>query len=119
MRRAMRYKPLFRVLQKIIGLWFFASGLVQLGNILVQLLEGYLEGRGWTRDSFPVTWVTYPASQFLLGLYLFFAARWIADLAIPGNRPYCVECGYDLSHAAGDACPECGTARAHGERPVV
>ncbi len=36
----------------------------------------------------------------------------IANLAIPGNRPYCDECGYDLTRAGAAACPECGTPRA-------
>ncbi|MGB7157408.1 MAG: hypothetical protein WBD40_05045 [Tepidisphaeraceae bacterium] len=29
--------------------------------------------------------------------------------AIPGNRPYCHECGYDLTNAVGHVCVECGT----------
>jgi predicted amidophosphoribosyltransferase len=43
------------------------------------------------------------------GLYLFFGGKWIVDLAIPGNRPYCQECGYDLTGAHRDRCPECDT----------
>ena len=46
--------------------------------------------------------------QLGLGLYLLFSGRWIADLAIPSNRPYCPECGYDNSEATGKCCPECG-----------
>ena len=45
----------------------------------------------------------------IAGVYLFFGGRWIADKAIPGNRPYCYECGYDLSNYVGERCPECGT----------
>ena len=41
--------------------------------------------------------------------YLFFGGKWIADKAIPGNRPYCHECGYDLTNAVGNVCTECGT----------
>ena len=41
--------------------------------------------------------------------YLFFGGKWVADKAIPGNRPYCHECGYDLTNAAGNVCTECGT----------
>jgi hypothetical protein len=44
-----------------------------------------------------------------IGLYLFFGGKWIANKAIPGNRPYCHECGYDLTQNSSGICPECGT----------
>ncbi|MCH8152160.1 MAG: hypothetical protein IH830_07290 [Planctomycetes bacterium] len=43
-----------------------------------------------------------------LGLYLFFGGKWVVNLCIPSNRPYCPECGYDLSKATSANCPECG-----------
>ncbi|GMU20302.1 MAG: hypothetical protein AMXMBFR13_03990 [Phycisphaerae bacterium] len=43
------------------------------------------------------------------GLYLFFGGRWIVDKAVPANRPYCPECGYDLTAATRNRCPECDT----------
>ena len=42
-------------------------------------------------------------------MYLFFRGGWISDLAFPGDRPYCQECGYDLTGNASGRCPECGT----------
>ena len=49
--------------------------------------------------------------QLCIGLYLFRGGDWIVNRVIPTNRPYCHECGYDLtgSGMAGE-CPECGTA---------
>jgi hypothetical protein len=56
--------------------------------------------------------------QLLLGLYLFFGAKWIVNKAIPSNRPYCPECGYDLSKSRGDVCPECGVALPRTAPPI-
>jgi hypothetical protein len=49
------------------------------------------------------------ACPMSLGFYLFFGRKWIVNLAIPSNRPYCAECGYDLSQTRSLRCPECGT----------
>lgn len=51
----------------------------------------------------------YPAIKTAFGLYLLLDGRWFADRAIPSNRPYCGECGYELTGHAQGRCPECGT----------
>jgi rubrerythrin len=47
--------------------------------------------------------------EMIAGAYLFFGGKWVADKAIPSNRPYCHECGYELTGNVSDRCPECGT----------
>ncbi|MCZ6811939.1 MAG: hypothetical protein ACE10B_03625 [Phycisphaerales bacterium] len=59
-------------------------------------------------------WMVYLAPysgsivQLAIGVYLLFGGKWIVNVCIPSNRPYCPECGYDLSKAASANCPECG-----------
>ena len=102
----MRYKTLFRVLLKVIGVWFVVQGVVGVLQATFQFLS-------WLDSSMPSTlwpigWLAGHVIQIVLGLYCFFGGKWLTDLAIPGNRPYCPECGYDLSRSRGSTCPECG-----------
>jgi predicted amidophosphoribosyltransferase len=46
--------------------------------------------------------------QIAIGVYLVFGAPWLVNRFIPSNRPYCIECGYDLSKSNSANCPECG-----------
>lgn len=108
----MRYKTLFRVLVKVIGVWFLAQGVSSLITQAFTVVQAFIRdpmylGTSWL-DYMPI----YPASFILVGLYLLLGGRWIADVAIPSNRPYCPQCGYDLGDTVGASCPECGLARA-------
>ncbi len=110
----MKYKTLFRLFQKIVGLAACTFGITSSAGWLGQMAWYFNASRA--AASWPWSWwQTIPYSgltAIALGLYLFFGGRWIANLAIPGNRPYCDECGYDLTRAGAAACPECGTPRA-------
>jgi hypothetical protein len=105
----MKYKTLFRTGLKLLGLYFSITGIAAIVSAVMQIVgvwyqHGNAPGLGYS--------FYYTAGGFLqlgLGLYLFFDGKWIADKAIPGNRPYCHECGYDVSHAEGRVCSECGT----------
>jgi hypothetical protein len=102
----MRYKTLFRVMLKFLGVWLTTNAMVgACGSLSTWITSTWLRGEG----GYPYYMLFIRDGVGSIGLYLFFAGKWIADLAIPGNRPYCHECGYDLSGAAGRICHECGT----------
>jgi hypothetical protein len=104
---------MFRLALKFLGVWLVATGIAPLmGSAFMYV--GYLFATFGFGDMYyePGFWLSLPAqhlAQVGVGLYLFFGGRWIVDKAIPGNRPYCHECGYDLRHCGSNCCPECGT----------
>lgn len=110
----MKYKTLFRLAMKFMGLVFFFWALPTLTlNISMLIQERFEPLPGGTSAYFMVRyWVGTGVNtlQMLLGLYLFFRGEWIVNLAIPSNRPYCPECGYEVSKVKSHICPECGTA---------
>jgi len=107
----MKHKTLFRLMLKAVGVLLFCQGISQLttsiGSLLIELLNA--PGGGVVYAPFPWAWVIGSALLVSIGLYLFFGGKWLADKAIPGNRPYCHECGYDLTGAVEHRCPECDT----------
>lgn len=108
----MKYKTLFRMLLKAVGVWLFAEGLqgfvsgIALWSSVFQLPPNTRFGAQWWLSIAQV--MAGPVIQIAIGLYLFFGGAWIANKAYPGNRPYCAECGYDLTGSI-ERCPECGT----------
>src|SRR5262245_16079996 len=111
----MRYKTLFRVLLKLLGVYFVITGLAQFVTTLEVLRQLLSRGAPGT-ISWQATNLIGPGIEMLCGTYLFFWGRRLVDLAVPANRPYCPECGYELTGATGDVCPECGTERRTGRQ---
>jgi hypothetical protein len=112
----MKHKTWFRLVIRAVGVAFIGFSLPLLGSQIANLV-GYLEYWSSTAVSGNLqSWhflgyLIGGIGQFALGVYCLAGGKWIVDKCIPSNRPYCPECGYDLSHNAhATQCPECGVA---------
>ncbi|MEO0588492.1 MAG: zinc ribbon domain-containing protein [Planctomycetota bacterium] len=113
----MKYKTLFRLGVKLLGLGligFAIPGLSQTAVQITWMVSGQfgnfgLSSMGWM-DWFQFSTGLIPTGlQVAAGVWLFKRPDWVTHLAIPSNRPYCPNCGYDLSGRQGVRhCPECG-----------
>jgi hypothetical protein len=106
----MKYKTLFRVICKAIGVYFFIWGMsgviAAAGNAVAYFLA---RNSNSSVELFYLIGAAGSLFEIAAGCYLFFDGRLIADWAIPGNRKYCPECGYDLNNSVSGICSECGT----------
>ncbi len=103
----MHPKTLFRLLLKLVGVYFVILGLVDLVSELAALLTGFdsvVSGDSW--PFFIKSW-TYFVVELAVGVYLFFGANWIVDAAFASPHPCCPHCGYSLQTDQ-VRCPECG-----------
>jgi hypothetical protein len=113
-----KHKTWFRLVMKAIGVLLIGLSLPMLAQHLGGFMRMYNTQGGLGTWAAPISiwehllWLLIGyVLQLAFGLYLLFGGRWLVNLCIPSNRPYCPECGYDLSHNKEAArCPECGVA---------
>jgi hypothetical protein len=115
----MKHKTWFRLALKGIGIYMICTAIpsilaytsslaLQYSQMNSQVITGWSSAQQWL-------WMIPQAldwgSRIAIGLYLVLGGNWIVNKVIPSNRPYCPECGYELSHNASSMkCPECGVA---------
>ncbi|MCH8344127.1 MAG: hypothetical protein IH983_09070 [Planctomycetes bacterium] len=116
----MKHKTWFRLVLKAIGVLLVGLSLPDIVKLVAQMGH-FSVSRSFASGRFPVPpppnwwWVWNLVAEAIghllelgVGLYLLLGGKWIVNLCIPSNRPYCPECGYDLSKATSANCPECG-----------
>lgn len=111
----MKYKTFCRICLRLVGVYFAVNGFGELVTSVVYYVNAIIQAAQMFTTMWLVAQATGGAVQTVVGLYLFFGGKWVVDCIIPSNRPYCHECGYDLTGAKSQQCPECRTPFA--ERP--
>lgn len=109
----MKHKTWFRLVIRAIGILLIGLSLPALCQGIGFIVYLFMESSGMPQS---YTWIQTAyygggIAQASLGIYLIFGGTWIVDTCIPSNRPYCPDCGYDLSHSVTSTmCPECGVS---------
>lgn len=107
----MKHKTWFRLVLKAIGVLTVGTAIpVLIWSGTEVALSVWGVGSGLGMGEMMISYFVGSAAQVIFGLYLFFGGEWIVNMVIPSNRPYCPNCGYDVSRATSGRCPECGVA---------
>ena len=113
----MKHKTWFRLLLKAIGVSMICTAIPNMLSQVSNAIFSYYQyvasppGSGWLYEwNWWIPQLLWGGGQLAIGCYLFFRGEWIVNRAIPSNRPYCPDCGYDLSKNSTNQCPECGVS---------
>jgi hypothetical protein len=104
----MKHKTWFRLVIKAIGVLLLGFSIPEIVQVMSYFLLVDWPSTGTFVSYNWIYGIIAPSLQTAIGAYLLIDGRWIIDKSIPSNRPYCPECGYDLSQSRGEKCPECG-----------
>lgn len=116
----MKYKTLFRLGLKMLGLFLIVEG---AASIITSVSYALWEFYNFTYPPpqmlpyssprnivlRPIAGLTGVFFKIMIGYYFFRRGQWTVDRAIPSNRPYCPDCGYELTGMTNVRYPECGT----------
>ncbi len=116
----MKYKTVVRIALKLIGVSVLILGFsnaIGQAIMLVDLLQVHnsAPGLSWGYAGGGVTCIV----QVVIGLYLIFGGKVVADILVSSNKQYCCECGYELTGNASGVCSECGTIIPNGHKRTI
>src|SRR5262249_27734450 len=106
----MKYKTAFRLLLQATGVLIICFNVSPLVTSLMALAIQSSRSSGLRPSEYYVSVLAGSLVAMVVGCYLLGGAKWFVNRVIPSNRPYCHECGYELTGLAAGVCPECGTA---------
>lgn len=112
----MKYKTLVRVGLRLFGVFFCSLWLSRVANrVFAAISPVVIDWLGQSQSGFvmpgsALVWgIGSETGTLLIGLVLFLGSGFFANLVIPSNRPYCLDCGYELTASPPEGCcPECG-----------
>lgn len=111
----MKYRTLCRLAVRLIGLFFLAKGMIETPTVVGGFWSIFIATSvsGNVKLYYAILCLA-PILSFAIGGYLFAGGERVVNFIIPTNRPFCQECGYDLTNPANKICPECGKPHEYG-----